>query len=214
MPGHQNVRTAGRTFHRGFSERSQSMRAIRLTVLASLVWVALAALIGTASAQEDAADFRASRSGSSSGLAPAAATTWSRASSGLRSPNSWAKRSWWRTGRARRGESGGGSTPQSQPADGYTLVVGAIGQLAIAQAIYPNLPFHPTKTLVPLHAARFVLAGHCRLDAARHPFAEGPRRLRQGEPGQVELSVLLAGLHHPGRVVQAQDRHAGATDPL
>jgi tripartite-type tricarboxylate transporter receptor subunit TctC len=39
---------------------------------------------------------------------------------------------------------------QSQPADGYTIVIGAIGQLAIAQVIYPNLPFHPTKTLVPL----------------------------------------------------------------
>src|SRR6476619_1642160 len=36
------------------------------------------------------------------------------------------------------------------PADGYTLLVGAIGQLAIATAIYSNLPFHPTKTLVPL----------------------------------------------------------------
>jgi tripartite-type tricarboxylate transporter receptor subunit TctC len=39
---------------------------------------------------------------------------------------------------------------QSQPADGYTLVIGAIGQLAIATAIYSNLPFHPTRTLVPL----------------------------------------------------------------
>jgi tripartite-type tricarboxylate transporter receptor subunit TctC len=39
---------------------------------------------------------------------------------------------------------------QSQPADGYTIVVGATGQLAIANAIYSNLPFHPTKTLVPL----------------------------------------------------------------
>ena len=39
---------------------------------------------------------------------------------------------------------------QSQPADGYTILVGAIGQLAIATSIYPNLPFHPTKTLVPL----------------------------------------------------------------
>jgi tripartite-type tricarboxylate transporter receptor subunit TctC len=41
---------------------------------------------------------------------------------------------------------------QNQPADGYTLVVGAIGQLAVAQVIYPNLPFHPTRTLVPLTA--------------------------------------------------------------
>jgi tripartite-type tricarboxylate transporter receptor subunit TctC len=39
---------------------------------------------------------------------------------------------------------------QSQPADGYTMVIGATGQLAIATAIYSNLPFHPTKTLVPL----------------------------------------------------------------
>jgi tripartite-type tricarboxylate transporter receptor subunit TctC len=39
---------------------------------------------------------------------------------------------------------------QSQPADGYTIVVGATGQLAIANAIYQNLPFHPTRTLVPL----------------------------------------------------------------
>jgi tripartite-type tricarboxylate transporter receptor subunit TctC len=39
---------------------------------------------------------------------------------------------------------------QSQPADGYTMVVGATGQLAIAAAIHSNLPFHPTKTLEPL----------------------------------------------------------------
>ena len=39
---------------------------------------------------------------------------------------------------------------QGQPADGYTIAVGATGQLAIASAIYRNLPFHPTKTLVPL----------------------------------------------------------------
>ena len=39
---------------------------------------------------------------------------------------------------------------QGQPADGYTMLVGATGQLAVATAIYPNLPFHPTKTLRPL----------------------------------------------------------------
>src|SRR5262249_609583 len=39
---------------------------------------------------------------------------------------------------------------QSQPPDGYTLLIGAIGQLAIATAIYSNLPFHPTQTLIPL----------------------------------------------------------------
>ncbi len=39
---------------------------------------------------------------------------------------------------------------QGQPADGYTVLVGATGQLAVSSAIYPNLPFHPTKTLRPL----------------------------------------------------------------
>lgn len=39
---------------------------------------------------------------------------------------------------------------QSQPTDGYTVAFGAIGQLAVATAIYPNLPFHPTRTLIPV----------------------------------------------------------------
>ena len=37
-----------------------------------------------------------------------------------------------------------------QGADGYTLVVGATGQMAIASAIYPKLPYHPTRTFTPL----------------------------------------------------------------
>jgi tripartite-type tricarboxylate transporter receptor subunit TctC len=37
-----------------------------------------------------------------------------------------------------------------QGADGYTLVVGATGQMAVASAIYPKLPYHPTKTFTPL----------------------------------------------------------------
>jgi tripartite-type tricarboxylate transporter receptor subunit TctC len=37
-----------------------------------------------------------------------------------------------------------------QPHDGYTLFVGASGVMSIAAAIYPNLPYHPTKTFVPL----------------------------------------------------------------
>ncbi len=38
----------------------------------------------------------------------------------------------------------------NQPADGYTLLVGAIGAMSIAAAIYPDLKYHPTKTLTPL----------------------------------------------------------------
>ena len=39
---------------------------------------------------------------------------------------------------------------QGQPPDGHTVLIGAIGQLAVATAIYPNLSFHPTRTLMPI----------------------------------------------------------------
>jgi len=38
----------------------------------------------------------------------------------------------------------------NQPADGYTLLVGATGAMSMAAAIYPDLKYHPTKTLLPL----------------------------------------------------------------
>jgi len=53
-----------------------------------------------------------------------------------------------------------------QPADGYTVLVGATGQMSIAAAIYPNLNYHPTKNFIALNMiASFPLvlvvpAGH------------------------------------------------------
>jgi tripartite-type tricarboxylate transporter receptor subunit TctC len=38
----------------------------------------------------------------------------------------------------------------NQTPDGYTLLVGASGAMSIAAAIYPDLKYHPTKTLTPL----------------------------------------------------------------
>ena len=37
-----------------------------------------------------------------------------------------------------------------QPADGYTLFIGPSGVMGISPAAYPNLPYHPTKTFIPL----------------------------------------------------------------
>jgi len=37
-----------------------------------------------------------------------------------------------------------------QPADGYTLMVGASGMMSIAAATLPKLSYHPTRTFVPL----------------------------------------------------------------
>ncbi len=38
----------------------------------------------------------------------------------------------------------------NQPGDGYTLFVGASGVMSIASAVFPKLPYHPTKSFVPL----------------------------------------------------------------
>jgi tripartite-type tricarboxylate transporter receptor subunit TctC len=37
-----------------------------------------------------------------------------------------------------------------QPADGYTLLVGATGTMSVERAINQDLPYHPTRTFVPL----------------------------------------------------------------
>src|SRR5579862_9237283 len=38
----------------------------------------------------------------------------------------------------------------NQPADGYTLLVGASGMMSVAAAVYPNLRYQPAKTFIPL----------------------------------------------------------------
>jgi tripartite-type tricarboxylate transporter receptor subunit TctC len=39
---------------------------------------------------------------------------------------------------------------RNQPADGYTIMVAATGQMAVAAAIYPKLSYHPTRDFIPL----------------------------------------------------------------
>jgi tripartite-type tricarboxylate transporter receptor subunit TctC len=39
---------------------------------------------------------------------------------------------------------------KNQPADGYTITVAASGQMAVAAAIFPRLPYHPTRDFVPI----------------------------------------------------------------
>ncbi len=125
------------------------MRSIRSTLLAPFACVALAALIGAAAAQEDAASFPSKPIrlvvgfGAGGGNDLVARIVGPKLSELLGQPVVIENRP---------GAAGQLAVvyAQSQPADGYTLVVGAIGQLAVAQVITPNLPFHPTRTLVPL----------------------------------------------------------------
>src|SRR5215470_8821026 len=38
-----------------------------------------------------------------------------------------------------------------QPADGYTVLVGATGQMSIATAIFPDLSYHASNSFIPLN---------------------------------------------------------------
>ena len=44
-----------------------------------------------------------------------------------------------------------GEFAAKQPADGYTVLVGASGQMSVAAAIYTNLQYHPTKSFTALN---------------------------------------------------------------
>ena len=96
---------------------------------------------------------------------------------------------------------------QSQPADGHTLVIGAIGQLAISQVVQANLPFHPTRTLVPL-----TLLGSYWLAIAgsmHHGIGSLKREFLHYSRSPAELALMRAikqamdpnGILNPGKVL-------------
>ena len=69
-----------------------------------------------------------------------------------------------------------------QPADGYTIMVGASGMMSIASAIYPKLAYHPTKSFAPLSmTANFPLI---LVVAADHPAKSRNSLNGQGHPAR------------------------------
>ena len=61
----------------------------------------------------------------------------------------------------------------NQPADGYTLLVGASGMMSVAAAVYPNLRYHPTKSFIPLSMiASFPLIMSVPIDNPSKSVAE------------------------------------------
>ena len=126
------------------------MRSIRSTLLAPFACVALAALIGAAAAQEDAASFPSKPIrlvvgfGAGGGNDLVARIVGPKLSELLGQPVVIENRP---------GAAGQLAVvyAQSQPADGYTLVVGAIGQLAVAQVIYPQSAVPPDQDAGAAH---------------------------------------------------------------
>ena len=84
----------------------------------------------------------------------------------------------------------------NQPADGYTLFIGASGVMSIAAAAYPKLSYHPTKTFIPLSMiANFPLI---LVVPINHPAKTVKElvALGEGKSRQIELWLDVAGLHH------------------
>src|SRR6266436_3676107 len=87
---------------------------------------------------------------------------------------------------------------KNQPADGYTIMVAASGQMAIAAAIYPKLSYHPTRDFLPLTM-----------------IASFPLILAGPADGTIKsVKHLFAGVHHHDRAVQTENRHAGGGGAL
>ena len=101
----------------------------------------------------------------------------------------------------------------NQPADGYTLFVGASGVMSVASAVYPKLAYHPTKSFIPLSMiADFPLIMVSPVENPAKTVAELVA-YRQGESRQGELRHHVAGVHDGHRAFEAQDRNAGGRDP-
>ena len=76
--------------------------------------------------------------------------------------------------------------------DGYTLVMGEIGNLAINPSLYKKLPFDPAKDVAPI-----ALVGHGAAGAGGHGqralrFAEGAGRRREDEAAHRSLPPATA----------------------
>ena len=86
--------------------------------------------------------------------------------------------------------------------------------MAIAAAIYPKLPYHPTRSFIPLTMiASFPLI----LVVPANDPAKTVKDLvawAKANPDKSNYADLLAGLHHRHRAVEAQDRHAGVAMPF
>ncbi len=120
---------------------------------------------------------------------------------------------------------------KNQPADGYTLMVAASGQMAIAAAIFPKLAYHPTRDFIPITMiANFplILAGPMddKIKTVKDLVAYGkanPDKSNYATSSPAftiatELFKLKTGMPGVGDPVQEQQRddaeHRGRQQPV
>ena len=145
---------------------------------------------------------RPSRSPGSCRSPPAARPTRWRATSPSSVAHSWASRSSSRTRPAPAAPSAP-ARPRKAPPDGYTLLVGHMGYMGAAPALYRKLPYDPVKDFEPVF--RFPdtplvllvprqLAGQERPGADRLRRRRTPGKLNFGNAGVGSTSHLIAAL--------------------
>ena len=72
-----------------------------------------------------------------------------------------------------------------QPPDGYSVLVGATGQMSIATAVYSDLTYHASNSFIPLN----MEAGKTRAGPRREPSNNGDRDRDRDRRVQFALSV-------------------------
>ena len=80
-----------------------------------------------------------------------------------------------------------------QPGDGYTIVLGNTGTIAINQSVYPKMPYDAVKDFVAdrHHHDQRADGHHRRQRAGEQP--EGVHRLRKANPGKLNFAISGAG---------------------
>src|ERR1043166_6883547 len=104
----------------------------------------------------------------------------------------------------------------AQAADGYTLLVGAAGAMAVAPAIYPNLSYHPLRSFVPLTLiGAFPLVLNV---SAKHGVKTVAEMVAwaKAHPDKANYATSAPGPGLPprDRVPHAETGRAGRRDPL
>ena len=86
--------------------------------------------------------------------------------------------------------------------------------MSIAAAIYPDLKYHPTKTLIPLAMMGsfplIMVTGPDNLSGNVKELIEWAK----AASGQGEFPEHVAGLHHRHGTTEIEIRHAGGDDSI
>ena len=101
-----------------------------------------------------------------------------------------------------------------QPADGYTVLVGATGQMSIATAIFPDLGYHASNSFIPLNMiASFPLV---LVVPADHPVKTVKELVAwaKANPDKSNYGTSSPAFTIASELLKLKNRHAGGRDTV